>query len=142
MRLRSCLHLVLKCVSGNQATSGQRRHVYIYTCVTRIVRLQGVHLTTFAKKVHTHSYVKKVKNVTPAIYLHYFLALMPRITVLVSIFFFWVTKTTTTSRINDVVSGHVRFMDTSGRISVYTAKGLWSKVSRTTSANGLSECVL
>lgn len=52
-----------------------------------------------------------------------------------------VTRTTTASCINDVFSCYVRVWDASGRINVYATKGMWSDVSQTTSASGLSDCV-
>lgn len=50
-----------------------------------------------------------------------------------------VTKTATVSCINEARSCNVLVWDTSGRISVYTTKGMWSHGSLTTSTSCLSD---
>lgn len=151
--LRPCLRLVLKVswVTGSQVDRRDTppfAHVPIMHPADHLCPDFVTAYVTYTRRSMgpTHTYVKKKQNIKPATYLalHYFLAFHIHWCSCPFFFECWhaVTKTTTTSYINDIFSFYILVKNTSGCISIYGIKDMWSNASETTSANCLSEHIL
>lgn len=123
---RPCLHLVLKCILGNQVTSGQPRHIALYTSIYHasskcplVFRFCYCLLSFALEDQKSSRTINKLAT---------------------NLNFFCLSST--------YINAHLYFFlflccyalvgDASGPISTCTSKHIWSNALQTTSANGLS----